>query len=70
MEHSKPNSDVVASLAVPVDGYIARPDGSVDFLEKYPIEDFDFDSWLEGVGALIMRRVGDLLSAGDPCITP
>ena len=47
-------SDVVASLAVSLDGYVAGVDGSVDFLQKYPIEDFDFASFVEGVGALIM----------------
>lgn len=33
---------------------MAEADGSVGFLEKYPIDDFDFDSFVEGVGALIM----------------
>ena len=47
-------SDVVASLAVTLDGYVARTDGSVDFLEKYPLEDFDFDAFVVSVGALIM----------------
>ena len=47
-------SDVVASLAVSLDGYIAEADGSVGFLEKYPIEDYDFDSFVDSVGALIM----------------
>ena len=48
------DSDVVASLAVSLDGYIAETDGSVGFLEKYVIEDFDFDSFVQGIGALIM----------------
>ncbi len=47
-------SDVVASLAVSLDGYVAGPGGSVEFLEKYPIEEFDFDTFLDGIGALIM----------------
>ena len=46
-------SDVVASLAVSLDGYIAEPDGGVDFLEKYSIDDFDFDAWVDRIGALI-----------------
>jgi len=48
------DSDVVASLAVSLDGYIATADGSVDYLQKYPLEDFDFDSFIAGIGALIM----------------
>ena len=47
-------TDVVASLAVSLDGYIAETDGSVGFLEKYSIEEFDFASFVEGIGALIM----------------
>lgn len=47
----------MASLAVSLDGYIAEADGSVGFLEKYPIQEFDFDSFTEGIGALIMGSV-------------
>jgi dihydrofolate reductase len=47
-------SDVVASLAVSLDMFVAESDGSVDFLAKYPLADFDFDSFAEGIGALIM----------------
>lgn len=46
--------DIVASLAVTLDGYVARENGDVDYLEKYPITEFDFDGFLEGVGAIIM----------------
>ncbi len=48
--------DVVASLAVTLDGYVAREDGEVDYLEKHPIPEFDFDAFLEGIGAIIMGR--------------
>ncbi len=48
--------DIVASLAVTLDGYVARENGDVDYLEKYPITEFDFDKFLEGVGAIIMGR--------------
>ena len=48
--------DVVASLAVTMDGYICRPDGAVDNLDKYPIEEFDFDAWSSRIGALVMGR--------------
>jgi dihydrofolate reductase len=41
-------------LAVSLDGYVAAADGSVDFLQKYPLQDFDFDAFVETIGALIM----------------
>jgi len=50
------DNDVVASLAVTLDGYVARLDGAVDYLEKYPLPDFDFDEWAERIGALVMGR--------------
>lgn len=57
-------TDVVASLAVTLDGYVSRVDGRVDYLEKYPIEDFDFDCWVALVGALIMGRLTYEQTAG------
>lgn len=48
--------DVVASLAVTLDGYVARSDGAVDYLDAYPIADFDFDGWVDRIGALVMGR--------------
>lgn len=48
--------DVVASLAVTLDGYVSRSDGAVDYLETYPIADFDFDAWADRIGALVMGR--------------
>lgn len=50
------SDDVVASLAVTLDGYVARSDGAVDYLDAYPIADFDFDSWADRIGALVMGR--------------
>jgi len=49
-------SDVVALLAITLDGYIARSDGSVDFLDAHPVEEFDFAAFSETVGGLIMGR--------------
>jgi len=46
--------NVVAMVAVTLDGYVARRDGSVDYLEKYPIAEFDFAGFVETIGALIM----------------
>lgn len=56
MESRLNNKDVVASVAMTLDGYIARLDGGVDFLEKYPLTDLDFDAWVERVDALVMGR--------------
>lgn len=51
-------TDVVASLAVTLDGYICRPDGAVDYLDRYSTDDpeFDFGAWSDRVGALVMGR--------------
>ena len=49
-----PDHDVVAALAISLDGYLAESDGSVGFLEKYPMTDFDFDGFVAGIGGLIM----------------
>ncbi len=49
-------SDVVALLAITLDGYIARADGSVDFLDAHPVEEFDFDEFADTVGGLVMGR--------------
>ena len=43
-------------MAVSLDGYVARLDGAVDFVEKYPLADFDFDEWPERIGTLVMGR--------------
>lgn len=51
-----PATDVVALLAITLDGYIARPDGSVDFLERHPVDEFDFEEFADGVDGLIMGR--------------
>lgn len=43
-------------MAISLDGYVARIDGAVHFLEKYPLVDFDFGEWAERIGALVMGR--------------
>jgi dihydrofolate reductase len=43
-------------LAVSVDGFIAPPDGSMDWLEAYPAEQFGFPEFLEAVGTIVMGR--------------
>jgi dihydrofolate reductase len=59
-----PETDVVASLAVTIDGYIARTDGAVDYLDKYPMDDFDFTAFTDTIGALIMGRATYEVSLG------
>jgi dihydrofolate reductase len=56
MESGFNGNDIVASVAMTLDGYIARLDGAVDYLEKYPLTDFNFEAWVERVGALVMGR--------------
>ncbi len=61
---SERNNDVVASLAVTLDGYVCRPDGAVDYLEKHPVEEFDFPAWVDRVGALAMGRTSYVQTVG------
>ena len=46
--------DVVAQLALSLDGYVCELDGNVDFLSKYTMDDFDFEGLTDTIGALIM----------------
>ncbi len=39
-----------------MDMYIARTDGSFDYLDAYPMTGFDFAAWADKCGALIMGR--------------
>jgi dihydrofolate reductase len=58
------NDDVVASLAVTLDGYVCRLDGAVDYLDKYPLEGFDFAAWADRIGALVMGRTSYVQTVG------
>lgn len=58
------SDDVVASLAVTLDGFVCRPDGAVDYLDAYPLEGFDFDAWAARVGALVMGRTTYVQTVG------
>lgn len=45
-----------AYLAVTLDGKIARPNGSVDFLDGFGADEAGFDTFFSGVDALVMGR--------------
>ncbi len=47
-------SDVVAYLAVSIDGFIAESDGTVAFLDEFGSDEYQFDEFISGVGAAIM----------------
>ena len=54
--------EVILYIAASVDGYIARPDGAVDWLpppppsEAGPAEDYGYSAFIAGVGVALMGR--------------
>jgi dihydrofolate reductase len=49
--------DVIYMFAMSLDGFIARPDGSVDWLDKFPAnDDFDFAAFESSVTGIVMGR--------------
>ena len=50
-------SEIIYMFAMSLDGFIARQDGSFDWLDDYPADaDFDFDSFLASVSGIVMGR--------------
>ena len=48
---------VIYMFAMSLDGFIARPDGSFDWLNDYPADnDFDFDNFLRSITGIVMGR--------------
>ncbi|RCK41041.1 hypothetical protein TH25_23775, partial [Thalassospira profundimaris] len=43
-------------VAVSLDSYVARSNGAVDWLDDYDPAEFDFETFLEGIGTLIIGR--------------
>jgi len=50
-------SDVIYMFAMSLDGFIARADGSFDWLDNFPADaDFDFDTFLASLSGIVMGR--------------
>lgn len=47
---------VIYSVAVSIDGFIASPDGSFDWLLSYPPDPDFTDSFISGIGGILMGR--------------
>lgn len=47
-------SDVVAYLAVSLDGFIADSDGGVAFLDDFGSDEYAYEAFIDGIGAAIM----------------
>lgn len=49
--------DAIYMFAMSLDGFIAREDGSFDWLDNYPAEaDFDFDAFMASITGIVMGR--------------
>ena len=46
--------EIIAYVAVSLDGYIAEADGTVSFLEDFGTDEYDFHGFFDSIGALAM----------------
>lgn len=58
---------VIYMFAQSLDGFIARPDGSYDWLADHPADaDYDFAGFMDSLGGIVMGRGSyDAAAAGD-----
>lgn len=47
-------SRIILYLAASIDGYIATPDGGVSWLDPYNTVDYDYDTFMKGIGSFIL----------------
>lgn len=61
-------SEVIAYVAVSLDGYIASEDGAVGFLDDFGSEEYDFHGFFDSIGAIVMgsRTYEQVLGWGWP----
>ncbi len=45
-----------AYLALTLDGFVARRDGGIDWLEPYDANNYGYDEFLAGIGTVVMGR--------------
>ena len=67
VEKGTGGSTVVLYVAASLDGFIARRDGDVSWLDAYQSPDFGYERFLEGAGSVVMgsRTYEKIPSLGD-----
>jgi dihydrofolate reductase len=48
------STEVIAYVAVSLDGYLAGDDGAVDFLEQFGSDEYGFHEFYDGIDAVVM----------------